>query len=395
MQKTNSNKYLLVINCGSATLKFKLFNYSSLKPELEGNLERIGLTKPFLKIWGEEYKSKVTVNYPKGVKNHSEATKLVFKGLKTCGIDLKDVETVGHRVVHGGDKFTKPVKINKQILKKIEDFSSLAPLHNPINIKAINSAIKELPKAKQVAVFDTAFYKTLPDFTKIYSIPYEFYEKHKIRKYGFHGISHEYVSKQAALVLNKPLSKINLITCHLGSGCSITAISKGKAIDTSMGFTPLEGLMMSTRSGSIDPAIILHLQRELKMTIKEIDDLLQKKSGLIGIAGTSDMREILLAAGYSVPGFILRKKFSKEERKKSKLALKMFIYRIQKYISAYANLLGSVDAIVFTAGIGERNFTIRKMVLRGLKLLKVLKFKVLVIEADEELAIATKVKEVI
>lgn len=395
MKEVGSKKYILVVNCGSATLKFELFDQLDLKSELEGNLERIGIGHSFLAVWGEQYKSKVTFNYPKGVKNHEKAFELCFKGLKTCGYNPKDIVLVGHRVVHGGEEFTKPAVITKNFLGKIKKYSKLAPLHNPINLQGILASIKLVPWAKQVAVFDTAFYKTLPDCAKFYALPTKFYEQYKIRRYGFHGISHSFVASEAAKILNRPLSRLKLVTCHLGSGCSITAVDRGKAIDTSMGFTPLEGVLMGTRSGSIDPAIVIYLIKELKMKPEDVESLLQKSSGLMGLVGTADMREVLSAAGYTVPGFLLRKRYSRQQRKRAKIAIKMFVYQVQKYIISYANALGGLNAIVFTAGIGERNFTIRRMILRGLKVLKGTKFRVLVIPADEELAIAQEAKKII
>lgn len=394
-KEKDQQEYILVLNCGSATLKFELFDVDDLKSELEGGLERIGLKKSFLAIQGEQYKSKVIFNYPKGVKNHMEAVKLCFDGFKTCGYDLASIIAVGHRVVHGGEEFTKPIVVNKKNLVKIAKYNKLAPLHNPNNLAGIKAAMSFLHKIKQIAVFDTAFYRTLPDYVKFYALPIKYYEQYKIRRYGFHGISHSYVANQAAEALRKPLSRLKLVTCHLGSGCSITAIKNGKAIDTSMGFTPLEGLLMGTRSGSIDPAIVLYLIEELKIKPAEVKEILQKKSGFEGIAGTSDVREVLIAAGYRVPGFLVKKRFSKEDRQRARLALKMFVYQIQKYIASYANALGSLDAVVFTAGIGERNFTIRRMILRGLKMLKDKKFRTLVIPTDEELAIAQEVKKLI
>lgn len=396
MTKENSKReYILVLNCGSATLKFELFNEQDLKSELDGILERVGLKKSFLAVEGREHKSKVIFNYPKGVKNHQEATKLCLQGIETCGYSLSDIVAVGHRVVHGGEDFLKPTLINKRSLEKLKKYNKLAPLHNPVNLAGISAVSSVMPKVKQVAVFDTSFYRTLPDYAKFYALPIKYYEQYKIRRYGFHGISHSYVADQAAEILNKPLSRLKLVTCHLGSGCSITAIKNGKAIDTSMGFTPLEGILMGTRSGSIDPAIVLYMIEELKMKPAEVKELLQKNSGLKGLAGTSDMREILLAAGYRVPGFLIRRRFTKDERKRARLALKMFVYQVQKYIISYANALGGLDAIIFTAGIGERNFTIRRMILRGLKILKDKKFRTLVIPTDEELAIAQKVKKMI
>jgi acetate kinase len=372
-------KYILIINAGSATLKFKIFNFSDLKLVKEGIVERIGLMGSFIELDGKKEFNEV--------ENHEEAFKLIILKIG----DLKNnIVLVGHRVVHGGGKFNEPILVNKNILKKLKQFNILAPLHNPVNIKCIAAAHKYLPSIPNVAVFDTAFYKTLPPHAYIYAIPLKFYKQHKIRRYGFHGISHQYVAQMAAETLKKPLSQLNLITCHLGSGCSITAIKKGQAIDTSLGFTPLEGLVMSTRSGNIDPAIPLYMITRLKMSAEEVDSLLNKRSGLFGLSGSTDMREILVKAGYKVSGFKLKGKISAKEKEIAKLTLDIFIYNIKKYIGAYSTIIGKVDALVFTAGIGERSAIIRKLILQDLP-----KFKVLVIPTNEELLIAQSAKKFI
>jgi acetate kinase len=372
-------KYILIINAGSATLKFKIFNFSDLKLVKEGIVERIGLMGSFIELDGKKEFNEV--------ENHEEAFKLIISKIG----DLKDkIILVGHRVVHGGGKYNEPILINKSILKNLKKFNILAPLHNPVNLKCIAASQKYLPNTPDVAVFDTAFYKTLPAHAYIYAIPLKFYKQHKIRRYGFHGISHQYVAQMAAEKLKKPLAQLNLITCHLGSGCSITAIKKGQAIDTSLGFTPLEGLVMSTRSGTIDPAIPLYMITRLKMSAEEVDSLLNKRSGLFGLSGSMDMREILVKAGYKVSGFKLKGKISAKEKEIAKLTLDIFIYNIKKYIGAYSTIIGKVDALVFTAGIGERSAIIRKLILQDLP-----KFKVLVIPTNEELLIAQSAKKFI
>ncbi len=369
-------QYILIINAGSATLKFKIFSFSDVKLVKEGIVERIGLMGSFIEFEGKKEFNEV--------ENHEEAFKLIISKIG----DLKDkIIMVGHRVVHGGGKYNEPILINKSILKNLKKFNILAPLHNPVNIKCIAAAHKYLPNIPNVAVFDTAFYKTLPPHAYIYAIPLKFYKQHKIRRYGFHGISHQYVAQMAAEKLKKPLSQLNLITCHLGSGCSITAIKKGQAIDTSLGFTPLEGLVMSTRCGTIDPAIPLYMITRLKMSAEEVDSLLNKRSGLFGLSGSMDMREILVKAGYVVPGFKLKSKVTLKEKEIAKLTLEIFIYNIKKYIGAYNTIIGKVDALVFTAGIGERSAIIRKLILQDLP-----KFKVLVISTNEELLIAQSAK---
>jgi acetate kinase len=374
-----AEKYILVINAGSATLKFKVFNFKNLKLVKEGIVERIGLMGSFI-----NFDNKKEFNE---VESHEEAFKLVVSKLE----DMKDkIVLVGHRVVHGGGKFNEPILINKNILRKLKKFNILAPLHNPLNLKCIIASQKYLPKIPDAAVFDTAFYKTLPPYAYIYAIPLKFYKKHKIRRYGFHGISHQYVMEQAAIKLKKPLNKLNLITCHLGSGCSITAIKNGQAIDTSLGFTPLEGLVMSTRSGSIDPAIPLYMISRLKMGVEEVDSLLNKRSGLFGLSGSMDMREVLVKAGYRVKGFKIKERISAKEKEIAKLTLEIFIYNIKKYIGAYSTILQKVDALVFTAGIGERSAIIRKLILKDMP-----RFKTLVIPTDEELMIARLAKNLI
>jgi len=372
-------KYILVINAGSATLKFKIFNFEDLKLEKEGIVERIGLMGSFIKI-GEEKEFNE-------VENHEEAFKLMLAKIS----DFKDkIVLVGHRVVHGGGKLNEPIIVNKSVIKILKKFNSLAPLHNPVNLKCILASNKYLNGIPDVAVFDTAFYKTMPDYAYIYAIPLKFYKQHKIRRYGFHGISHQYVAEQVALKLKKPLSKLNLITCHLGSGCSITAIKNGQAIDTSLGFTPLEGLVMSTRSGSIDPAIPLYMISKLKMSAEEVDSMLNKRSGLFGLSGSMDMREILVKAGYKVPGFKYNNKITAKEKEIARLTLSIFIYNIKKYIGAYSIILGKVDALVFTAGIGERSAIIRKLIIKDLP-----KYRTIVIPTNEESLIADLAKKLL
>ncbi|MCX6740288.1 MAG: acetate/propionate family kinase [Candidatus Parcubacteria bacterium] len=373
-----NQQYILVINAGSATLKFKIFNFSDLKLVREGIVERIGLMNSFIKIG-----DKKDINE---VETHEQAFRLMVSKIE----DLKPkIVLVGHRVVHGGEEFTKPALISQKLLTKLEANNKLAPLHNPVGISCIKASQKYLARAADVAVFDTAFYQTLPKHAYIYAIPLSYYQRYKIRRYGFHGISHQYVAEQTALKLKKPLSKLNLITCHLGSGCSITAIKNGKAIDTSMGFTPLEGLVMSTRCGSIDPAIPLYLMRRLKMSEDEVNDLLNKRSGLFGLSGSLDMREILVKAGYAVKDFKIAKKVSKKEKEIARLTLDIFIYNIKKYIGAYSVILGKVDALAFTAGIGERSEIVRSLILKDLP-----KFKVVVVPTNEEKLIAAMAKKV-
>ncbi|MFA5388453.1 MAG: acetate kinase [Candidatus Omnitrophota bacterium] len=336
---------ILVLNSGSSSIKYKLF-------EIEKGLEKL-LDKGIEERIGEK------------IPSHKEAVDIILN--KTGS----GIGAVGHRVVHGGGKFSGSVLIDDNVIKAIEDFIELAPLHNPPSLVTINESKKILPGIPHVAVFDTAFYYDMPDYAYFYAIPYKFYEKYKIRKYGFHGTSHRYVSEQAARVLKKPLDKLSLITCHLGNGCSITAVKNGRAIDTSMGFTPLEGLVMGTRSGDLDPAIIPYIMEKENIDVNEVVDMLNKRSGLLGVSGlTNDMRELVQEKG---------------KNKKVKLALDIFIYRIKKYIGAYTAVMSGCDAVVFTGGIGENQPGIIDEICRGIVSKGT---KKLVIPTDEELMIA-------
>jgi len=288
------------------------------------------------------------------------------------------VDAVGHRVVHGGEEFTKPTMISGPVLARISAYSALAPLHNPPNLMGIKACKKLLKGVKQVAVFDTAFHQTLPAHAYMYGLPYNFYKKYKIRKYGFHGTSHQYVSEQAAGILKKPLSKLNLIVCHLGNGCSMSAVRYGKCVDTTMGFTPLEGLLMGTRTGDIDAAVVVYLQNRLKLSPFEVDRILNKESGIKGVSGISnDMRKINFCAAKGDP--------------RAKLARDIFVYRIRKYLGAYLAVLKKLDAVIFTAGIGENQKDIRRDATKGLFDCLKAKPRILVIPTNEELMIARQV----
>jgi acetate kinase len=304
-----------------------------------------------------------------GVKTHQGGLEIILS-------KINSVAAVGHRVVHGEERFSRPALINNAVVREIKHCCAIAPLHNPANLAGILACKKLLPGIRQVAVFDTAFHHTLPDYAYIYGLPYELYKNFGVRKYGFHGTSHEYVAHEAARILGRPLKKLKIITCHLGNGCSITAVDKGKSIDTSMGFTPLEGLIMGTRCGDIDPALVTYMMRKKGLSIQEIDDLLNKKSGLKGISGLSnDMR-------------VLERKRSANKR--VKLAGDIFAYRIKKYIGAYSAVMGGCDVLVFTAGIGENQKRIRNAICRGIARHLKKKPRVLVIPTDEELMIARK-----
>ena len=333
---------ILVLNAGSSSLKYKLF--INLKPILEGVIENI-------------------TNYYNGIIK-------VEKRLKKAGVEkLSNLDIVGHRVVHGGEIFKQSILIDDNVIKSIKSLIPLAPLHNPANLEGIITIAKQAPSLKQVAVFDTAFHQSLPPQAYIYALPYELYNK-GIRRYGFHGTSHHFVAKEASKLLNKELKEINLITLHLGNGASACAIKEGKSIDTSMGFTPLEGLIMGTRSGDMDVAILFYLSKELGYTTEQIEHILNKKSGLVGICKENDMRII--------------HQMIKKGNKKAKLALEMFVYRIKKYIGAYYAILGEVDAIIFTGGIGENDNISRELIINGLPF----DVPIFVIKTDEELEIA-------
>lgn len=340
---------ILVINSGSSSIKYQLFDMPSQILLAKGLIERIGAQ-------GSK------------IKNHEQGIKLILKR-------YKDVQAVGHRVVHGGEKFKKPSIINNRVIKDIVSCVEIAPLHNPANLSGIKACLRLLKGVPQVAVFDTAFHQTIPDYAYLYGLPFEYYKTLGIRKYGFHGTSHEYVTKEAAKRLKKPLNKISLISCHLGNGCSITAVKNGRSIDTSMGFTPLEGVVMGTRSGDIDPAIVTYLQRKIKLNPERIEDILNKESGLKGVSGVSnDMRVISQA--------------SQKGNKRASLALKIFIYRIKKYIGAYLSILGRADAVIFTAGIGENRKKLRRAIVERIFDNLRIKPRILVIPTNEELMIA-------
>jgi acetate kinase len=348
---------ILTINSGSSSIKYELFDMPGEKSMSRGVIERIGEK-------GAE------------IRDH-------YSGLKIILGKMNQVSGVGHRVVHGGEKFKDPALINKEVISDIRACCKLAPLHNPANLEGIIAARRLLgEKIPQVAVFDTAFYSNLPMFAYIYGLPYEFYRRFGIRRYGFHGTSHEYVARAAGKILKQPFKNLNLITCHLGNGCSVTAIKKGAAVDTSMGFTPLEGLVMGTRSGDIDPAIITYLAQEKGWEIEDIDRILNKNSGLKGISGISnDMRRLNNEV--------------KKGNRRAKLAVEIFAYRVRKYIGAYLAVLGGCDAIVFTGGIGEHQPGLRRKICSGLFSHLKIEPRILVIPTHEELMIARKTYDII
>ncbi len=339
---------ILVINAGSSSVKYQLFDMENETVLAKGICERIGIEGGAFKhkVPGrEDYKVSVDM------KNHSEAIKLVVDTLvsKENGViaSMSEIDAVGHRVLHGGEKFSGSVVINENVIKAIEDCCELGPLHNPHNLTGIHACEEIMGKdVPQVAVFDTGFHQTMPDYAYMYPLPYEYYEKYKIRRYGFHGTSHRYVSQRAAALLGKDPKDVKVITCHLGNGSSVAAVEGGKCIDTSMGLTPLEGLMMGTRCGSIDPAIVPFLMEKEGLTARQLDDIMNKKSGILGIHGkTSDNREIEDGGKAGDPRCVLIES--------------MLVHQLVKYIGSYAAEMNGVDAVVFTGGIGENNASYR------------------------------------
>ncbi|MDF1508734.1 acetate kinase [Robertmurraya sp. DFI.2.37] len=347
---------VIAINAGSSSLKFQLFEMPSEEVITKGLIERIGLKDSIFNITVNGEKQTETTDIP----DHSVAVKMLLNKLTETGIiqSLDEIEGIGHRVVHGGEEFADSVLITEEVLQKIDNLSELAPLHNPANVTGIRAFKEVLPNVPAVAVFDTAFHQTMPENSFLYSLPYEYYEKYGIRKYGFHGTSHKYVSERAAEMLGRPLEQLRLLSCHLGNGASIAAIEGGKSIDTSMGFTPLAGVTMGTRSGNIDPALIPYIMEKTGKTAEEVLDVLNKKSGMLAVSGfSSDLRDIELEA--------------EKGNERAELALKVFADRIHKYIGSYAAKMYGVDAIIFTAGIGENSAAIRERVLQGLEFMGV------------------------
>lgn len=347
---------ILAVNAGSSSFKFQLFDMPSEEIVTKGLVERIGLDNAVFNITVNGEKKKEVLDIP----DHSVAVQLLLEKLTGYGIinSLDEIEGIGHRVVHGGEIFNDSALITEETLRQIEELSDLAPLHNPANVIGIKAFKEVLPNVPAVAVFDTAFHQTMPEESYLYSLPFDYYEQYGVRKYGFHGTSHKYVTERAAELLGRPIEELRLISCHLGNGASIAAVEGGKSIDTSMGFTPLEGVAMGTRSGSIDPALIPYIMNKTGQSAKEVLDVLNKKSGLLGLTGfSSDLRDIEAAA--------------EEGQHRAKLALAVFADRIHKYIGSYAARMCGVDAIIFTAGIGENSDVVRERVLRGLEFMGV------------------------
>ncbi|HXK71134.1 MAG TPA: acetate kinase [Clostridia bacterium] len=394
---------VLVVNTGSSSLKYQLIDSSNERMLAKGLCERIGLVNGIHSYTNSENKSFVNECV---IRDHAYAFKIMLEALISdeYGVlkDISEIDAVGHRVVHGGEKFNKPVLIDDSVIKIIEDCIDLAPLHNPAGISGIRVCQEILKDVPMVAVFDTAFHQTIPDYAYMYALPYEMYEKYGVRKYGFHGTNHRYVSRRAAEIMQKPLEKIKIVSCHLGSGASICAIDKGMSIDTSMGFTPLAGLAMGTRSGTIDPSIISYIMDKKHMSVEEVNDYLNKNSGILGVSGiSSDFRDLIKAKD--------------EGHKRAQLALNIFAYRVKKYICEYVGVMGGIDALIFTAGVGENNAYIREAITNNLDIfgIKMDKKKnnaakgeadvskdrsnvrILIIPANEELEIARQCKSLL
>ena len=394
---------VLVINCGSSSLKYQLFNMDTEEALAQGLVERIGLEGARLKHETPSSDKKVI---EKPMENHRVALKSVLDALvnETYGAikSLDEIDAVGHRVVHAGEKYSESVVITEDVMDALKDCIELAPLHNPPNIMGIEAIQELLPNVTNVGVFDTAFHQTIPKEAYIYPLPYEYYEKYGVRKYGFHGTSHRYVSKRAAQMMGKDIEDLKLVTCHLGNGASLAAVKNGKSVATSMGFTPLEGLVMGTRCGDLDPAIVTFIMNKENLSPAEMDSVMNKKSGVLGISGvSSDFRDIEDAAA--------------EGNERAKLALNAFDLRVKKYIAAYAAVMGGVDGIVFTAGLGENSADNREAIMEGLEFLGAKldpnknnvrgketfintddsKVKIMIIPTNEELMIARDTKELV
>jgi len=374
---------ILVINSGSSSIKYQFYDTCNSLSLCKGIVERIGSRHSSIK---HSCLDKRNYFKQKDISSHHKAIECIFNILicPKYGVinSYKDISAIGHRVVHGAEVFRRPTLIDAKVIRSVEGFSELAPLHNPpavLGIKACMRLVKNIP---QTAVFDTAYHHTIPDYAYVYGLPYDFYRKYKIRRYGFHGTSHKFVAYKASDMLKKSISRLNLITCHLGNGCSITAIKHGKSIDTSMGFTPLEGLLMGTRSGDIDPAAVLYAMEKKSMDLKEADNLLNKKSGILGLSGISnDMRDVLKRAG--------------QGNIRAKLAVDIFIYRIKKYIGAYTAVMGALDGVILTGGIGENSIYIKRRIAAEMKgFLNKFKAKLLIIPTDEEWMIAQETAQV-
>ncbi len=396
---------ILVLNCGSSSIKYQVINMETKEVLNKGLVEKIGLKDSFL---NHKHANGEKITVTKELADHSdgiaEMLNLLTNDKYGCIKSLDEIDAVGHRVVHGGEKFCESTLITDEVIKEVEDCSSLAPLHNPQNLKGIYAIKKLMPNVKQVAAFDTAFHQTMPQNSYMYAIPYEYYQNQKIRRYGFHGLSHMYIAKRAADVLGLDYKNSKIITCHLGNGASIAAIKNGESVDTSMGLTPVEGVMMGTRCGDLDCGALLHIMKTDNLDLAGINTVINKKSGVLGVSGvSSDMRDVEDAA-------------FKENNERAKLSLEMYNYKVRRYIGAYTAVLNGVDAIVFAGGIGENAAELREDICKGFDYLglefdseandglrgkeKVIskpdsKVKVIVIPTDEEMVIAKDTQKIV
>ncbi|GAB3060987.1 acetate kinase [Salinicoccus sesuvii] len=390
---------IIAINAGSSSFKFQLFEMPEEKEIAKGLVERIGLENGIFSITVDGEKHKIEQNF----KDHEEAVNIMLKELVDFNVikDINEIEASGHRVVHGGEIFDDSALIDDETIRHIQELSELAPLHNPANLMGINAFRELLPDVPHVAVFDTSFHQTMPESSYLYSLPYNYYEDYGIRKYGFHGTSHKYVTERASELMGRPLEELRIISCHLGNGASIAAVKGGKSVDTSMGFTPLAGVTMGTRSGNIDPALIPYIMEKTGKSAVEVLNVLNKESGLLGVSGfSSDLRDIESEA--------------QEGNERAILALEVFGERIHKYMGSYATRMGGLDAIIFTAGVGENSDIVREKVVQGLEFMGVYfdptmnkvrgeeKFinhpyspvKIIIIPTDEEVMIARDVMRI-
>ena len=393
---------ILVINCGSSSLKYQLFDMDNEEVLVKGLVERIGIDGSRLK----QEKGDDEYIIEEDMKDHTEAVKHVFDAItdKENGVisDLSEIDAVGHRFVHGGEKITKSVVIDDEVKEAVKEYSKFAPLHNPANMMGLEACEKLLPNVKNVAVFDTAFHQSMPEENFLYGIDYKYYEDQAVRKYGFHGTSHDFITQKTAKVLEKDQKDLNMISCHLGNGSSICAVKEGKSFDTTMGLTPLEGLVMGTRSGDLDPTVVTFLMNEYGYDTKKMDNVLNKESGVLGVSGvSSDFRDLENAAN--------------DGNKRADIALKMFANRAKRYVAGYVAEVGNVDAIVFTGGIGENSATMRADIMKGFEQFGIKidpeknnvrggchlistddsKVKVFVIATNEELMIARDTKKLV
>ena len=393
---------ILVINCGSSSLKYQLFDMDNEEVLIKGLVERIGIDGSRLK----QEKGEDEYVIEEDMKDHTEAVKHVFDAItdKENGVlsDLSEIDAVGHRFVHGGEKITKSVVINDKVKEAVKEYSKFAPLHNPANMMGLEACEKLLPNVKNVAVFDTAFHQSMPEENFLYGIDYKYYEEQSVRKYGFHGTSHDFITQKTAEVLEKDQKDLNIISCHLGNGSSICAVKEGKSFDTTMGLTPLEGLVMGTRSGDLDPTVVTFLMNEYGYDTKKMDTVLNKESGVLGVSGvSSDFRDLENAAN--------------DGNKRADIALKMFANRAKRYIAGYMAEVGNIEAIVFTGGIGENSITMREDIMKGFEQFGIKldpeknnvrggchlvstedsKVKVFVIATNEELMIARDTKKLV